>query len=81
LASQDSNSKSALSPARQRINSTRHRARPTPGTGKGVDGSTLTRQRVTEAVGWLPPMLRGRLGSAAADPRGEDAGEEPLLAA
>lgn len=30
---------------------------------------------------WLPPMLRGRLASAAADPRGDDAGEEPLLAA
>jgi hypothetical protein len=30
---------------------------------------------------WLPPMLRGRLASAAADPQGDDAGEEPLLAA
>ena len=30
---------------------------------------------------WLPPMLRGRLATAAADPQGDDAGEEPLLAA
>jgi hypothetical protein len=29
---------------------------------------------------WLPPMLRGRLATAA-DPQGDDAGEEPLLAA
>ena len=39
MASHASNSKSALSPARQRISSTSQRARPTPGTGSGVDGS------------------------------------------
>ncbi len=51
FASQASTSKSALSPARQRISSSCHRARPTPGTGNGVDGRALTRQRVTAAVG------------------------------
>jgi hypothetical protein len=35
LASQASTSKSALSPARLRINSSCHRGRPTPGTGNG----------------------------------------------
>jgi ParB family chromosome partitioning protein len=30
---------------------------------------------------WLPPMLRSRLATAATDPQGDDAGEEPLLAA
>jgi hypothetical protein len=45
VASQASNSKSALSPARQRIGSTSQRGRPTPGTGSGVDGSAETRQR------------------------------------
>jgi hypothetical protein len=39
FASQASTSKSALSPARQRISSSRHRARPTPGAGNGVDGN------------------------------------------
>ena len=38
LASQASTSKSTLSPARHRINSSCQRARPTPGTGKGVAG-------------------------------------------
>jgi hypothetical protein len=52
VASHASNSKSALSPARQRINSTSQRGRPTPGTGSGVDGSAETRQRVVAAVGW-----------------------------
>lgn len=46
-----STSKSALSPARQRISSTSQRARPTPGTGSGAEGRTETRQRVVEAVG------------------------------
>jgi len=62
VASHASNSKSALSPARQRISSTSHRGRPTPGIGSGVDGSAETRQRVVAAVGWpksdasvLPP--------------------------
>ena len=32
--------------------STSQRARPTPGTGSGVDGSAETRQRVVAAVGW-----------------------------
>ena len=52
MASHASNSKSALSPARQRISSTSQRGRPTPGTGSGVDGSAETRQRVVAAVGW-----------------------------
>ena len=51
FASQASTSNSALSPARQRISSSCHRARPTPGTGNGVEGRALTRQRVTAAVG------------------------------
>ena len=34
------------------MSSIRHRARPIPGTGKGADGSALTRQRVAAAVGW-----------------------------
>lgn len=33
------------------MSSTSQRARPTPGTGKGADGRTDTRQRVTDAVG------------------------------
>jgi hypothetical protein len=49
---QASTSISALSPARHRINSSCHRGRPTPGTGNGVEGSALTRQRVMDAVGW-----------------------------
>ena len=51
LASHASNSKVADSAARHRSNSTSHRARPTPGTGRGVEGSALTRQRVIAAVG------------------------------
>jgi hypothetical protein len=51
-----STTKSALSPARHRINSSSHRARPTPGTGKGVDGSVDTRHRVADAVGCPAPM-------------------------
>ena len=43
---------SMLSPARARISSTSQRARPTPSTGRGVEGSTDTRQRVAAAVGW-----------------------------
>ncbi|WP_366938153.1 hypothetical protein [uncultured Brevundimonas sp.] len=43
--------KSAASAPRQRMSSIRHRARPMPGTGKGADGSALTRQRVAAAVG------------------------------
>lgn len=43
--------KSAHSPARALISSTSQRGRPTPGTGNVVDGSALTRQRVTLAVG------------------------------
>src|ERR1700710_359843 len=43
--------KSALSTARHRINSSSHRARPTPGTGSGVDGSVDTRHFVADAVG------------------------------
>jgi hypothetical protein len=50
-ASQASTSNSALSPPRHLISSSRHRARPTPGTGSGVDGSALTRRRVVDAVG------------------------------
>ena len=38
LASQASTSKSALSPARHRINSSCHLGRPTPGTDNGVAG-------------------------------------------
>ena len=52
MASHASNSKSALSPARQRISSTSQRGRPTPGTGSGVEGSAEMRQRVVAAVGW-----------------------------
>ena len=52
MASHASNSKSALSPARQRNGSTSHRGRPTPGTGSGVDGSAETRHRDIAAVGW-----------------------------
>jgi hypothetical protein len=44
--------KSALSPARHRINSSSQRARPTPGTGNGVEGSIETLHRVADAVGW-----------------------------
>ena len=40
------------SPARARISSTRQRGRATPGTGKGAEGRTDTRQRVIAAVGW-----------------------------
>jgi hypothetical protein len=50
---QASISNSALSPLRHRVSSSRHRARPMPGTGKGVESSALTRQRVVAAVGWL----------------------------
>jgi hypothetical protein len=50
VASHASTSKSALSPARARISSTSQRARPTPGTCKGEEGSTEMRQRVTAAV-------------------------------
>ena len=46
-----STTKSALSPARHRINSSSHRARPTPGTGSGVEGSVDTRHLVADAVG------------------------------
>src|SRR5258708_33935364 len=51
LASHTSNSKVAGPPPRQRISSSPQRARPIPGTGRGVEGSTLTRQRVVAAVG------------------------------
>jgi hypothetical protein len=51
FASQASTTKSALSPPRQRISSSRHWLRPMPGTGNGVEGRALTRQRVTAAVG------------------------------
>ena len=51
LASHASNSKVADPPPRQRISSSSQRARPIPGTGRGVEGSTLTRQRVVAAVG------------------------------
>ena len=52
-ASQASTSKQALSPPRHRTSSSRQRARPTPGTGRGVEGSALMRQRVLAAVGCL----------------------------
>src|ERR1700730_15123531 len=64
LASQASTSKSALSPARHRINSSCQRARPTPGTGKGVAGSAVTRQRVTDAVCRSPPAANGEADGA-----------------
>jgi hypothetical protein len=51
LASHASNSKVAAPPPRQRISSSPQRARPIPGTARGVEGSTLTRQRVVAAVG------------------------------
>jgi hypothetical protein len=38
---------------RHRTSSSRQRARPTPGTGRGVEGSALMRQRVLAAVGCL----------------------------
>jgi hypothetical protein len=44
--------KSALSPARHRISSSRQRARPTPWNGQWGDGRTDTRQRLTLGVGW-----------------------------
>jgi hypothetical protein len=66
LASQASTSKSALSPARQRINSSCHRARPTPGTGNGAEGSAPTRQRVTDAVG-CPKSAASGVAAPAAD--------------
>jgi len=43
--------KGALSPARHRINSSSQRARPTPGTGSGVEGIVDTRHLVADAVG------------------------------
>jgi hypothetical protein len=46
LASHASTSKFADSPPRQRTSSTPQRARPIPGTDRGVEGSALTRQRV-----------------------------------
>ena len=52
MSSQPSNSRSKDSPARARISSISQRARPMPGTGKGDEGSTDTRQRVIAAVGW-----------------------------
>src|SRR5215467_11564880 len=51
LASDASTSKAADRPPRQRTSSSPQRARPIPGTGRGVEGSTLTRQRVVAAVG------------------------------
>jgi hypothetical protein len=47
-----STTKSALPPARHRINSSSHRARPTPGSGKGFEGSVDTRHLVADAVGY-----------------------------
>jgi hypothetical protein len=63
---QASTSNSALSPLRHRTSSSRHRARPTPGTGRGVEGSALTRQRVVAAVGCLNSRLRLAAAIAAA---------------
>jgi hypothetical protein len=51
LAAHASTSKVAASPPRQRTSSSRHQARPTPGTGRGVEGSALMRQHVVAAVG------------------------------
>ncbi len=51
LASRASNSKVADPPPRQRRSSSAQRARPIPGTGRDVEGRTLTRQRVVAAVG------------------------------
>jgi hypothetical protein len=66
LASHASNSKFADSPrARHRINSTSQRARPTPGTGRGVDGSIVMRQCVV-----ADRNRQVRLGGASAAARG-----------
>jgi hypothetical protein len=49
--------------AAARISSSRHLARPTPETGRGVDGSVVPRQRVVAAVGQRSkpvPVRRGR---------------------
>jgi hypothetical protein len=46
-----SSSKSALSPARQRTNSTNQWGRPPPGTGSGVEGSAEIRHLVVATVG------------------------------
>lgn len=51
FASQASTSNAALSPPRHRKSSRNQRGLPTPGTGRGEDGRTETRQRVTAAVG------------------------------
>jgi len=42
-------SNSAHLPARHRISSMNHRARPTPGTSSGVEGRAVTRHRVFAA--------------------------------
>ncbi len=51
VSSRCSTSNSAHSPALARINSTSHRGRPTPGTGRGEAGRALTHQRMVLAVG------------------------------
>jgi hypothetical protein len=51
LASHAASSKVAAPPRRRRISSSAQRARPIPGTDRGVESSTLTRRRVVMAVG------------------------------
>ena len=49
VSSQASSSKSAHSPALQRMSSMNHRGRPTPAAAMGEEGRAVTRQRVTAA--------------------------------
>ena len=72
LASHVSNAKVAESPRRQRIGSPPQRARPIPGTGRGVEGSTLTRQRIVAGVGSPKSAVNDRLVSATRQSPTED---------
>jgi hypothetical protein len=72
LASRACNAKVAESPRRQRISSTPQRARPIPGTGRGVEGGTLTRQRIVAGVGSPKSAANDRLVSATRQSLTED---------